>query len=198
MPTLSEVRIYLTGLWLLIRQDPKGFHYLDLTERGSLRSFWAIAWSAPVIALSWIWWQMAYLKAFPPGAKTGLPFFLRLAMVELANWIVPLVLAGLLCMALGLGARFLAIVVASNWLAVPLSYIYGVIILLMMAVPGAEGIASLLWLVLMGVFVFVLARVIRMICGNQPLVISTLILVLIVPTMLLSDVLEQYLGVYPF
>ncbi|CAN7181850.1 hypothetical protein LJR030_000344 [Rhizobium sp. LjRoot30] len=197
MPSFKEIQIYLKGLLLLIRLDPRGFGYLDLTDRGAMRSFWAILWCLPATAISWLWWHSAFLRAYPPGTRTGLPFFMRLAMVEMANWIVPLVLAGFLCLLFGLGKRFHAIVVVSNWLAVPLAYVYALIILMVLVLPGTEGFASLLWLGLLITLVFSLVRLLRMICGQQPLMITTLILVLLVPTMLLSDLLQQYLGVYP-
>ncbi|MBN9033134.1 MAG: hypothetical protein BGO05_25990 [Rhizobiales bacterium 63-7] len=197
MPSLKEIEYYLRGIVLLIQGKPQGFGYLDLTDRGMIRSFWAMVWCFPATAISWVWWQTAFLRAYPPGTKTGLPFFLRLAMVEIANWIVPLVLAGLLCLALRLGRRFLAIVVVSNWLAVPLSYLYALIVLIVMFVPGAAGIASLLWLALILLLIFSLIRLLRMICGQQPLIIATLVLLLLVPSMFLSDYLQQYLGVYP-
>ena len=197
MPSLKEIEYYLRGIVLLIQGKPQGFGYLDLTDRGMIRSFWAMVWCFPATAISWVWWQTAFLRAYPPGTKTGLPFFLRLAMVEIANWIVPLVLAGFLCLLFGLGRRFHAIVVVSNWLAVPLAYVYALIILMVLVLPGMEGLASLLWLGLLVTLVFALVRLMRMICGQQPLMITTLILVLLVPTMLLSDLLQQYLGVYP-
>ena len=92
MPTFKEVQYYLSGLWLLIRMDARGFQYLDISDRGMLRSFWAILWCLPPIGISWLWWQQAYLIAMPPETATGLAFFLRLALVEAANWVIPLVL----------------------------------------------------------------------------------------------------------
>jgi len=36
-----------------------------------------------------------------------------------------------------------------------------------------------------------------MICGTHPLFIGTLTLVLLIPSMLLTDFLQRFLGVYP-
>lgn len=197
MPSIREVEHYLTGLWLLLRNNPKGLTYLDLSDRGVLRSFWAIVWSAPSILISWIWWRKTYLNGMPEGAEAGPVFYLRLAMIEAANWIVPLILVGLLCLMLRIGARFSVIVVASNWLAVPVSYAYAVLIVAMMLVPALANIVALLWFVVLFVVVNAVFRILRTICGNQLLTVGALTMVLLVPAMIFSEVLERYLGVFP-
>jgi hypothetical protein len=197
MPSFKEVQYYLSGLWLLIRMDARGFQYLDISDRGMLRSFWAIFWSLPSIGISWLWWQQAYLRAMPSETSTGLAFFLRLALVEAANWMIPLVLAGVLLLFFRFGEKFTPIVVVVNWLGVPTSYLNALLIALIAFVPGSSGLAALLWLVLMGAIIFSLARMLRMICGTHPLFIGALTLVLLIPTMLLTDFLQRFLGVYP-
>ena len=197
MPSFKEVQYYLSGLWLLIRMDARGFQYLDISDRGMMRSFWAILWCLPSIGISWLWWQKAYLTAMPPETSTGLAFFLRLALVEFANWLIPLVLAGVLLLIFRFGDKFTPIVVVVNWLGVPTSYLNALLIALIAFVPGSSGVAALLWLALMVAIIFSLARMLRMICGTHPLFIGTLTLVLLIPTMLLTDFLQRFLGVYP-
>jgi len=197
MPTFKEVQYYLSGLWLLIRMDARGFQYLDISDRGMLRSFWAILWSLPSIGISWLWWQKAYLTAMPPETSAGLAFFLRLALVEIANWLIPLILAGVLLLIFRFGDKFTPIVVVVNWLGVPTSYLNALLIALIAFVPGSSGLVALLWLALMMAIIFSLARMLRMICGTHPLFIGTLTLVLLIPTMLLTDFLQRFLGVYP-
>jgi len=197
MPTFKEVQYYLAGLWLLIRNDPRGFRYLDISDRGTLRSFWAIFWSLPPIGISWIWWQEAYLTGMPPDSSVGFAFFFRLGLVEAANWIVPLVLAGLLLSIFKIGDKFAPVVVTVNWLGVPLAYLNALLIALIAFVPGSSSISATLWLVLMLALIFALARILKMICGAHPLLVATLTLVLLVPTMLLTDFLQHFLGIYP-
>ncbi|WP_416796408.1 hypothetical protein [Ciceribacter azotifigens] len=197
MPTLKEVKLYLTGLWLLFQRDTKGFRFLDLTDRGALRSFWAMAWAGPAILVSWLWWRAAYLAVMPLGTETGPVFFFRLALVEVANWLVPVILAGMLAWALGIGPRFAAIVTVTNWLALPVSYAYAVLILLMVLLPALKGLLTILWLGLLLTLVFALFRILRMILGDHTLTVATMTMVLLVPTMLLSELLERFLGVFP-
>ena len=197
MPTLKEVEFYLRGLWLLFKQDPAGFSYLDLTDRGALRSFWAIVWALPAILISFAWWRILYLQGLPEGTETGATFFFRLTLVEASNWIFPLVLLGVLCLIIGIGEKFSSMVAVINWLALPISYSYGLLVLLMMFVPALAGVVALLWLILMVSVIVALFRIIRMIVGDQLLMVSTIVMVLLVPSMIIAELLEQYLGVYP-
>lgn len=197
MPSFKEVQYYLSGLWLLIRMDARGFQYLDISDRGMLRSFWAIFWSLPSIGISWLWWQQAYLRAMPPETATGLAFFLRLALVEAANWLIPPILAGVLLLVFRFDDKFTPIVVTVNWLFVPANYLNALLVAMIVFVPASKGLAALLSLVLTMATIFALARILRMICGTHPLFIGTLTLVLLIPTMLLTDFLQRFLGVYP-
>jgi hypothetical protein len=88
-------------------------------------------------------------------------------------------------------------VVVINWLALPISYAYGLLVLLMMFLPALAGVVALLWLILMVSVIVALFRIIRMIVGDQLLMVSTIVMVLLVPSMIIAELLEQYLGVYP-
>ena len=197
MPGFREVQYYLAGIWLLIKLDPRGFRFLDISDRGVNRSFWAILWCLPPTGISWLWWRNAFLRSMPPETDVGFPFYFRLGLVELANWFVPLVFAGLLLLAFRMGERFAPIVVSINWLGVPLAYINGLLLALVFFLPASVGIVSLLLLVFMLAQVFVLARILRMICQGHALMVGALTLVLLVPSMLLSEYLQNFLGIYP-
>ncbi|KQV10377.1 hypothetical protein ASC97_16655 [Rhizobium sp. Root1203] len=197
MPGIREVQYYLAGLWLLVRMDPRGFRFLDMSERGVNRSFWAIPWCLPPMGISWLWWRQAFLQTMPPHTDVGLLFYFRLGLVEAANWFVPLVLAGLLLLAFHKGERFAALIVSVNWLGVPLSYINGLLLALVYFLPGLVGLVSLLLLAFMLVQVFSIARILRMILHGNGLIVGALTLVLLVPSLLLSEYLQRFLGIYP-
>jgi len=197
MPSFAEIRLYVSGLWLLIKGDAQGFRKLDLTDRGMLRSFWAVIWCLPPMLISWNWARLAVLEDSPPGTKLGLPFFFKLGLIDGINWIVPLILVAILCMVLDLRSRFPAIVTISNWLSVPFSYGYAILILITFLLPGSEGFVALLWLALLLGLVFSLSRILRMIIGPQPLIVATTSMTLIIPSLLLSDALQTFLGVAP-
>jgi hypothetical protein len=197
MPGFREVQYYLAGLWLLIRMDPAGFRFLDMSERGVNRSFWAFVWCLPPMGISWLWWREAFLQTMPPHTDVGMLFYFRLGLVEAANWFVPLVFAGLLLLAFKKGERFSPVIVAVNWLGVPLSYINGLLLALVFFVPGAIGIVSMLLLAFMLAQVFAIARILRMIFNGNGLLIGAMTLVLFVPALMLSEYLQRFLGIYP-
>ncbi|QLF69229.1 hypothetical protein FE840_006555 [Peteryoungia desertarenae] len=197
MPTLKEVEFYLTGLWLLFKQDPKGFAYLDLSDRGMMRSFFAILWALPAILISFVWWRLLFLQTEPELPGGAGVFFFRLSIIEGLNWMLPLVMVGLLCWIAGLGAKFSSLIVVANWLTLPISYCYGALILIMMLLPGLSGLVALMWLILMLTLIAALFRILRMVLGDHTLTIATTTMVLLVPTMIISEMLERYLGVFP-
>ncbi|MFB9949952.1 hypothetical protein ACFFP0_13890 [Rhizobium puerariae] len=198
MPSYHEVRLYLSGLWLLIKGDAQGFRLLDISDRGMLRSFWAFIWCLPAAVVSWFWWRSYLLEGMPSGARIGGLFFVRMGMLEVFNWLMPLVLAGLLCAILGIGRKFVPIVVTVNWLSVPFAYLYGLLSLRFLMPSGLDALLALIHFVLLIVMVVSVSRVMRMICGPQPLTVTGLVLVLIVPGMLATEALQRFLGIYPF
>ncbi len=195
MPGFEEIITYLRGLWLLILGDARGLQLLDLTPRGSLRSFWAMLWCLPPILLSWYSIRMAYLEAMPPETEAGALFFFRLAMAEAVGWLAPVLLSGLVLAVAGFGDRFNGLVASANWLSVPFAYGNGVLILLILLMPGLPGLIAFLWLILVTAFLISTERVYRMICGpNTPLIVA-LVLIQIVPVLFLSDFVNEFLGV---
>ena len=194
MPGFEEVRSYLFGLWLLVKGNRLGFAYVDFTERGSLRSFWAILWCMPPIVLTWIWIRASYLEAMPPGTHAGALFFFRLALSEFCGWIAPVILTGVLLGLTGFGNRFNALVAAVNWISVPFAYGNALLLIVMILLPGIPGLIAFLWLILLGGVIIALERVFRMICGPNVALIAALILVQMVQVMFLYDWLERFLG----
>lgn len=197
MPRLEEVRFYLKGLMLIALDKPEGQRYLDLTDRGMMRSFWAIVWCLPAIAVSWLWRRAMFLDGLPDSFRLGGVFYVRLGMVEAAGWILPVVLAGLMLFALGAAKYFPAVVVVNNWLSLPFSYAYTLLVAVLVLLPGAAGLVSLLWLMLIVALVVMLFRILNRVCEKQALLAGTLTMLLLVPPLLLTDWLQRFLGVFP-
>ncbi|MCM2291492.1 hypothetical protein NAC44_04015 [Allorhizobium sp. BGMRC 0089] len=197
MPGLKEVEIYLSGLWLLIKGDRQGFGFLDLTDRGLKRSFFAIIWSLPGMVFSWVFWYRSIIDDMPDYAKAKALFFLRMAMIDLVSWMAPLLLMALICLIFGLGRAFTAMVVATNWLALPVAYANAVLIAVAVVLPDFGQVAVLLWLLLLMTMVGAVFRLMLTIVGPNILLVSTLTLTMVVPTMILTNFLEKFLDVAP-
>ena len=196
MPGLEEVRHYMRGLVLLMRHDPQGLRHFDFTDRGMMRSFWAVFWCLPPILISWAWRRALFVEGMPDGFEPGTLFYGRLAMVEVANWLTPVVLAGLMLLGLGAIRLFPAVVVVTNWLSVPFSYAFTVLVLMLATAPALGTIVSLIWLVMVLALVVALFRILAFLTKGQALMTGTLTMLLLVPPLLVTDWLQQYLGVY--
>ena len=198
MPSFPEVKFYISGLWLLLKNDPQGLKRLDLSDRGMMRSFWAFVWCLPAMFIYWTGVRFAFLSTSPQGTTAGTAFYLRLFMIEAVNWVLPLALLGLLCLLLKTERKFTAIVVTTNWLSVPISYAYAVLTLLLFLAPFAAGFIALVQLALLIATIFAISRFVRQICGPEPLVVAATLLVLLVPGLIIADLLQSYLGVSPY
>lgn len=197
MPPISELRSYMHGLWLMFCGDPKGQSYLDLTDRGMMRSFFSAIWSLPALLLSWFWWQRAFKVEQVLESMSGPSYYLRLALVEAICWVVPLVLIGGLMLMSDVRGKFPAVVTVVNWLNLPFAYASAALVLIAVAVPGMQGFVALLWFALLLTLVWTFSRILSLILGKQPLLVSTAVMTLLIPGMLLSEVLQRFLGVYP-
>lgn len=197
MPSFREVQYYLAGLWLLICRDVRGFRFLDITDRGLSRSFWAILWCLPPTGISWLWWRRAFLRSMPADVDVGSLFYFRLGLIELSNWVIPFIFAGFILLFFRLEDRFSPIVVTMNWLGVPLAYINGLLLALLFFLPDLAGLISILMLVFTIGQVFIVARMMRMIFKGQGLMAGAMTLSLLVPSLILSEYLQRFLDVYP-
>jgi uncharacterized membrane protein YobD (UPF0266 family) len=113
MPSREEIKSALLGAADLARLDASGMGRFDLSIEGFWNSFFAAALAAPgylILVLD------AYATEGAP-ADLGLVFFVE-TIAYAANWIVFPLAAALLTRVLGLGARYVPLIVAGNWAAV--------------------------------------------------------------------------------
>lgn len=203
MPSYHEVRLYLGGLWLLIRGDARGLRPYDISDQGVLRSFWAAGWCAPALIVGWIVQRMEYLRHFPQREDYSFIFFLKMLVLEAAQWVVPA--AALI--ALGFILRFMPLVpiliVVRNWFAVPLAYaihaVYSPIAFLSAQQGGAMGLAGYASIILAATILiaalFLAWCVLRTVMGGPVMIrIATLGLVLLTD-MFVARELENIMGV---
>jgi hypothetical protein len=197
MPGFDEVLHYLTGVTLLVRQKQEGFGWLDLTLRGLARSFWAFAWCLPAFAVIWASWRLYYLGSMPAGTPAGFNFFVKLLVIDIAGWLLPLVLLAALARLLGYG-RYLAVVVtASNWIAVPFAYAAAIPFALTLVMPDSAPFAGLLLYAVFGASVVLQFRLVWMCVGKQTLLAAAITAIYVLPPMIVGQELQRLLGTLP-
>lgn len=114
MPPGEQIQQYLLGAWRMMLGRADGLDLLDISSDGFWNSFYAIVLAAPVFMVGWVGY--ANECAVPTdGLAWRIGIVARLALADLAVWLVPI--AGLAAVAgpIGLGDRFVHYVVASNW-----------------------------------------------------------------------------------
>ena len=122
MLPFHDVKHHLSGLWLLIRGDARGLSAFDISDQGVARSFLAILWCLPAFLGGWIFKRLEYTQAHPRGGDGVIAFAGKMLLVELAQWIVPVVAVCLVAVALGLRPLLRTLIVTRNWFTVPLVY----------------------------------------------------------------------------
>jgi hypothetical protein len=123
MPSYHEVRLYLEGLWLLIRGDARGLQRFDISDLGVLRSFLSIAWCLPAILIASIFDRLAYLRSHPQGGDWLSTFLGKMVVLEVAQWVIPALTLGVVGLALQLRPLLRTLIVTWNWFAVPRAYV---------------------------------------------------------------------------
>jgi hypothetical protein len=197
MPGLDEVLHYLTGVFLLLRQKQEGFGWLDLTLRGFTRSFWAIVWCLPAFAVIWASWRLYYLAAMPVDTPAGLNFLVKLAVIDVVGWMLPLVLLAVLARPLGYGNYLATLVTASNWVAIPFAYAAAVPFALTLVLPTSAPFAGLLLYVVFGASVVLQYRLVWMCVGKQTLLAAAITAIFVLPPMIVGQELQRLLGTMP-
>ena len=114
MPPAEDIHRQLVGAWRMMMGKRDGIRLLDLSVDGFWNSFFAIVVALPVMIVGWVPLANEILGAESTiGQRLG--YLLRLAIVDIGAWVLPL--AGLAAVAgiVGIRDRFVAFVVASNW-----------------------------------------------------------------------------------
>jgi hypothetical protein len=110
MPSLDEIKRALEGAWLIARRDPGAMSRFDLTVDG----FWASFFAAVVAAPGYFFLVADDYARRGPGAHLGEVVLIEVLAYAVV-WIAFPVMALLLTQALGLGQRYVPLVVAANW-----------------------------------------------------------------------------------
>ena len=194
MPSLDEVFHQLRGLWLVVLEPAEGLKQLDLGPSGALRSFWAFVWCLPPILVSWASYRLGYLDGKPEGTATGAGFFLKLGVIELSNWLVPLLAVAGVMLAVGMVRRLSAVIVAFNWMMVPSSWLMSAYSALSILSP-ADAPSFVLFYLMLGIIVLMAQfLVLNVLLAGQKLLASTLIIANLVTTLYVSWKLQVAFG----
>lgn len=136
IPDRHEILSSLYGAWRLAIRDPGGMRWLNLSAAGFWRSFFAIVLVLPLVVV------VQSLPAADPDMAT--PSLATLLAETLAAWVIrPFLLLGL-TLVLRRGNRFPALMIAWNWVSVPETALFSLVVLVIFIAPGLAGILLVL------------------------------------------------------
>jgi len=173
VPSLDEVFYYLRGIWMMVRNDPAGLQYLDITMRGVWRSFWSYAYAIPAMAFLWAAQRNAYLSVNPDDSA-GFGFIVREIGVSVVATVLFLAAVALASRQFGFSHRFAHWLVAANWLGLATTYVQAVPLALMVLVKQ-NGILVLIYLVALIGIIAAGFRVYRFALGNNASLAAVLV-----------------------
>lgn len=120
MPSGDEIQAYLAGAWRLMMGKPDGVRALDVSADGFWNSFFAILVAFPALSVSW---AALAAELSEEGLGSRYSILLRLAVIDVVAWVLPLLVLGLVARPAGILDRYPHFVVASNWASALLAWL---------------------------------------------------------------------------
>ncbi|GHC67334.1 hypothetical protein [Limoniibacter endophyticus] len=157
----DELHRYLNGVVLLLKGDKRGLTHFDFSPDGFWSSFRAILVCLPSMFIQWL--TAVYGRTtFPDDEMSPVWLVLCLALIDLATWIIPLMLLFVLAKFLDIRKRFVSLVVASNWSLVLFNWLVLPIISIRFFFPESASIIEALMLPLGIAIIFFSWRIVHM------------------------------------
>ena len=171
MPPAEDIQQYLTGAWRLMMGKPDGIRLLDISADGFWNSFFAIVISLPALVVGWV--AVANELSQDPDVASGrFSIFLRLGLVDIGAWVLPLAALALVAKPAGIGGRFVHYVVATNWGSALIVWSMLPPALLRLFFPAASDTASAISLVLFAISMVLSWRLTNAALGRGPSIAS--------------------------
>lgn len=189
----EDIYRYLNGAWRLMRGKSDGLRLLDLSTDGFWNSFFAIVLALPALILGW-----TGIAAEFSGSDTGssvLSVVLRLAVVDLGAWVLPLVVLAVAAPYAGIGDRFVHYVVASNWGSALIAWLMLPAALLRFIIPSAVDFAVLVSLFIFGLSMVLTWRLTNAVIAKGPAVGTTVFAAMFVASLFVLFTLQSLLGI---
>jgi hypothetical protein len=196
MPRLEEVTYYIQGVWLLLKGKPEAFAYLDFSERGFWRSWWALVYCLPPTLLSYLALKMQLASLGPP-TEIGNDVYLKAALVDYGSVLISVTVFFWVARLGGFGQFAAPIIIALNWLAVPLQWAFSIENLLEIYVPGSTALTQIMQLFYLLLGTFLSYQLISRIVGGHSLVTITAFLTLNVVSLLTQYKIGLVVSLWP-
>lgn len=196
MPSGEEIQRYLTGVWRMMLGKPDGIKLLDLSIDGFWNSFFAILVAVPPLVVGWVGFAND-LASLTDDFGGRLSIVLRLAVIDLATWIAPLVVLAVVVRQVGIADRFVHLVVAGNWASALIAWIMLPPSLIGLVLPAAGSLNDFLSLIFFVAAMVLSWRVTNLAIGKGPAMATAVFAGMFVVSLFTLFMLQDALGLSP-
>lgn len=191
----EEIQQYLAGAWRLMLGKADGVRLLDLSADGFWNSFTAILIAAPALIVGWVGLSDDLsMQGLVLVGRFGI--ILRLAVIDIGAWIVPLAAFALVASRAGVGDRFVQYVVASNWASAIIAWLMLPAALLRMLLPGSQDLIALVSMVLFILSMVLSWRMTNAVISKGAAIGSAVFAAMFAVSLIVLLSLQSLLGVY--
>jgi hypothetical protein len=194
MPNLDNIFRYFTGVWKMMLGRKDGLAYLDISAEDFWTSFYAIVVALPPLLATWVAYS-ADLTAGREEAGLRLAIVIRAATVDIAAWVIPIVIVGLLAKRIGIAKRYAAYVIATNWGSALLAWLFAPITLLQLFFPGFLDVATLFAFVLFGISIILSYRLTFIVLQRPQAYVAPFFACMFFGSLFITVVLQQLFGI---
>lgn len=196
MPPAEDVQRQMFGAWRMMTGHREGIRLLDLSADGFWNSFFAILVAGPALMVSWA--PIAAMLAGPDANLAArLSFVVRLAIVDVGAWVIPLAILAAVAGAAGVRDRFVHYVVATNWGGALFGWFMLPASLLRLVAPGMQETAMLLSLAIFLTCLVLSWRLTNAAIDKGAPMATAVFGMMLVASIVTLLVLQQLLGVAP-
>lgn len=132
----------------IVRGNAAALDDMDISSDGFWRSFAAIIWSLPALFFAWVFDARDLI--IDGLEMTMVRIVVYSIIIELVLWFLPVVLLAFVLRPIGLSQRYSHLIIARNWLSVPIVYAYVVIMILGLLFGDAAPLVLIAFLFLFG------------------------------------------------
>jgi hypothetical protein len=162
MPPAADIQSYLAGAGRLMLGRDDGMARFDLSADGFWNSFFAMVVAFPAFTVNWV---AAANALGEPELGGRFALVLRLAVIDVVAWVLPLLGLALVARQIGIAQRFVAYVVATNWGSALLIWATAPVALARLVFPGVPELTETLSLLVFVVTMVLYWRLTRLSLG---------------------------------
>lgn len=197
MPPADDIQRHLYGAWRLMMGRPDGIRLMDISADGFWNSFFAIVVALPALLIGWLITAGDVAGISPDEGGGRLSLLVRLAVIDLGVWIIPI--AGFVALAgpLGLSGRVVHLVVAYNWGEALIGWLTLPVAIVFMIWSPEQPTADAVMIVVFLVIAALNWRLVNAALNRGPAVGSAVFAGIFVGSVVVLLALESALGVFP-